>query len=134
MDPVSIFCILLGVLIIATRAPLIFAPSATLAFFGRLLSTDARIRGFGVVIAALALPLIVLPLGEGSGAGMLHALGWLWAAATLWLLSAPGSYGRLARRVLEYFESSVDDAIVRIVGLVAVAIGGALVYVGVYVV
>ena len=113
---------------------MIFAPSAALRFFDRLISTDTGIRGIGLVIAPLALALVVLARGEGSAAGILYPLGWLFAAATLWLLVAPGSYRRLARGVLGYFESSVDMAIVRIVGLIAVAIGVALIYVGIYVV
>ena len=134
MEPLSMLCVLIGVLIIAVRAPMIFAPSATLRFFDRLISTDTGIRGIGLVVAPLASALVVLSRGEGSAAGILHALGWVFAAASLWLLAAPGSYRRLARGVLDYFESSVDMAIVRVVGLAAVAIGVALVYVGIYVV
>ena len=134
MDPLSILCILIGILIIAVRAPMIFAPTATLRFFGRLISTDAGIRGIGLVIAPLAVALVVLARGEGLAAGILHALGWLFAAATLWLLAAPDSYRRLARGVLDFFESSVDPAIVRIIGLVAVATGVAIIYIGIYVV
>lgn len=134
MDSLSILCILIGTLIIAVRAPMIFAPSATLRFFDRLISTDTGIRGIGLMIAPLALALVALSRGDEPAAGILHALGWLFAAATLWLLAAPGSYRRIARGVLDYFERSVDLAIVRIVGLVAVAIGLALIYVGVYVV
>ncbi len=134
MEPLSMLCVLIGILIIAVRAPMVFAPSATLRFFDRLISTDTGIRGIGLVIAPRGLALVVLARGEGSPAGVLHALGWLFAAATLWLLAAPGSYRRLARGVLGYIESSVDMAIVRILGLVAVAIGVALIYVGIYVV
>ncbi len=134
MDPLSILCILVGILIIAFRAPLIFAPSATLRLFGRLISTDAGIRGVGLVIAPLAVALVVLARGERPAVGILQALGWLFAAAILWLLAAPSSYRRLARGVLGYFESSVDAAIVRIIGLVAVSIGGAMIYVGIYVI
>jgi len=134
VDPLSILCVLIGILIIATRGPMLFAPSATLRFFQRLISSDARIRGIGVLIAPLAVALIALPLGEGVAAGILRALGWIWAAATLWLIAAPNSYRRLARGVLTYFESSADEAVVRIIGLVAVAIGGAMVYFGIYVV
>ena len=134
MDSLSILCILIGILIIAVRAPMIFAPSATLRFFDRLISTDNGIRGIGLIIAPLALALIVLSRDGEGAAGVLYALGWIFAAATLWLLAAPGSYRRLGRSVLDYFESSVDMAIVRILGLVAVAIGIALIYVGIYVV
>ncbi len=134
MDPPSILCVFLGLLLIAGRGPVIFAPRATLRFFDRLISTDAGIRGIGAVLAPLAVALIVIPLGEGAVAGILHALGWLWAAGTLLLLAAPDSYRRIARGVLGYFESSVGEAIARVLGLVAVAIGIGLIYYGLYVV
>ncbi len=131
VEPLSMLCVLIGILIIAVRAPMIFAPSATLRFFGRLISTDTGIRGIGLVISPLALALVVLARGEGLGAGILQALGWVFAAATLWLLAAPDSYRRLARGVLAVFD---DPAIVRIAGLVSVAFGITMIYVGLYVV
>ena len=133
MDPLSVLCVLIGTLIIAGRGPMIFAPRATLRFFSRLLSTDARIRGIGVVLAPLAVATIALPLGEGEVAGILRVLGWLWAAASLWLLVAPSSYRRFAGGVLEYFETSVDEEVIRVLGVVVVAIGVALIYFGIYV-
>ena len=84
------------------------------------------------MLAPLAVALIALLPGDGQPAGLLRALGWLWAAATLWLLAAPGSYRRLASGVLHFFESAVDEAVVRIIGVVAVAIGIGLIYFGVY--
>jgi uncharacterized protein YjeT (DUF2065 family) len=134
VDALSVLCILLGVLIIVTRGPMIVAPRATLRFYERLLSTDARVRGIGLVIGPLAVALVAFTSGEEGAAGILRALGWLSAAATLWLLAVPSSYRRLAQGVLDFFESSVDPAIVRIIGLLAVAIGVALIYVGIYVV
>ncbi len=133
MDPLSIVCVVIGILIIATRGPLVFAPTATLRVFERLISTDARIRVSGVAVAPFAVALIALPLGEGAAVEVLRALGWLWAGVTLWLLFAPGSYRRVVRGVLNFLGNSVDEATVRIIGLVAVAIGVALIYFGVYV-
>jgi hypothetical protein len=127
-------CIVVGAFIIVVRAPMVFAPSAALRFFSWLVSTDARIRGLALVIAPLALALIVLTRAQGAVAGALHVLGWGFAAATLWLLAAPGSYRLVARGVLDFMESSIDMAIVRMLGLVAVSIGVALIYVGIYVV
>ncbi len=131
MDRLSILYILIGIVIIAFRAPQIFAPSATLRFFDRLISTDAGVRGIGLVMAPLAVALVALARGEGLGAGILQALGWVFAAATLWLLAAPDSYRRLAHGVLDVFD---DPAIVRIIGLVAVAIGVAMICLGICVV
>ena len=50
MDTLSILCVLVGALFIATRGPLIIAPRATLRFTERLISTNARIRGMGLVM------------------------------------------------------------------------------------
>ena len=133
MDPLAILCILIGTLMLATRAPLIFAPNATLRFFRSLTSSDARIRGIGLLIAPLALTLIVLARDYGPAARLLQALGWIFAAAALWLLASPGSYRRVAHGVIDVVESSVDVAFIRILGLVAVSIGVALIYVGIYV-
>ena len=134
MDPPSILCVLLGLLFIAGHGPMIFAPRAALRFFERLISTDAGVRGIGVVLAPLAVALIVIPLGEGAVARILHALGWLWAAGSLLLLAAPDSYRGIARGVLGYFESSAGEVIVRVISFLAVAIGIGLIYYGVYVV
>jgi uncharacterized protein YjeT (DUF2065 family) len=134
VDYLSILCILIGTLIIVTRGPLILAPRAMLRVIRGLIATDARLRGIGLVLVALAAAPLLLPLGEGVVAGGLYALGWLFAVASLWLLTAPGSYRLVAQGVLDYVDSSVDEAIVRILGFVSVAIGFALVYVGIYVV
>ena len=134
MDPVSILCILLGLLVIVGRGPLLFAPQATLRFYERLLATDARVRVFGVVFGLLAVALLVPVPGEGTAAGLLRALGWIFAAGTVWLLAAPGSYRLVAQGVLEFAEGSVDSAVVRGVGILAVGIGLALIYAGLFVV
>ncbi len=134
MDPLSILCVLIGALIIVGRGPLIFAPTATLRFVNKLVSTDARTRGIAIVLAPLAVALIALPLGEGAVAGILVALGWLWAASTLWMLAAPGSFRLFTSGMISFFESSVDEAIVRMIGVASVAVGVALIYFGLYVV
>ena len=132
MDPLSALSVLIGALIVVTRGPMIFAPATTLRFYNKLISTNARIRGVTVVIAPLVVALIGLPLGEGQVAGILRILGWVWAAAVVWLLAAPDSYRQFAGVFLDILESS-DDAIVRMVGVVAVALGVALIYFGLYV-
>ena len=135
MDSLSIICIAVGFLVIVTRGPLIFAPSATLRSYDRLIiSTNARFRAFGVVIATLAMALLFLSLGEGALAGFLHAVGWVVAAMALLMLVVPNVWRRFLSAMFDYLENSVDDAIVRILGLLAVVVGAVLIYVGVYVV
>ncbi len=135
MDSLSIMCIVLGTLTIVSRGPLIFAPSATLRSYDRLIiSTNARFRAFGVVIATLAMALLFLSFGEGALAGFLHAVGWVVAAMALLMLVVPNVSRRFLSAMFDYLENSVDDAIVRILGLLAVVVGAVLIYVGVYVV
>ena len=70
MGSLSIFCIVLGVLLIVGRGSLIFAPSATLRFYDRwLLSTNTRFRVLGVVGATVAMALLFSDFGEGVLAG-----------------------------------------------------------------
>jgi hypothetical protein len=83
-------------------------------------------------MAPWALALVVFARGGGLVVGILQALGWLFVAATLWLLVGPASYGRVVRGWLGFFEDSADIAVVRILGLFAVGIGVAVIYVGLY--
>ena len=133
MELFSIVCVSIGILIIFARGPMVFAPTATLRVYGRLVATKARIRAMGIMMAPFAVALIALPHDQGSAVEFARAFGWLWAAATLWLVATPGSFRRFARGLLDFFESSVDEAIVRIIGFFAVAIGVALIYFGIYV-
>ncbi len=133
MDPLSTICVLIGALIVAGRGPMIIAPVATLRFANTVLSTDARIRGSAGVPTALAVAIVALPLGEGEVAGILRFFGWAWAATALWMLASPGSFRDLVGGVIGYFESSVDEAVVRMIGVASVALGVALIYFGLYV-
>ena len=135
MDSLSTICIGVGILVIVGRGPLIVAPTATLRFYDRwLLSTKARFRVFGAVFAILSIALLFSDFGEGVLAGFLHTFGWFMAAVALLFLSLPNVLRRFIQSIFGYIEESVDDGIVRIVGLLAVVFGFALIYVGVYVV
>ena len=135
MDSLSIMCIVLGTLTIVSRGPLIFAPSATLRSYDRLIiSTNARFRAFGVVIATLAMALLFSDFGEGVLAGLLHTFGWFMATVALLFLVLPNVFRRFFQTIFGYIEKSLDERIIRIVGFVGVVFGLALIYVGIYVV
>ena len=135
MDSLSIICIAVGILVIVSRGPLIFAPSATLRFYDRwLFSTNARCRAVGVVFATLAMALLFSDFGEGVLTGLLHTCGWFMATVALLFLVLPNVLRRFFQTIFGYIEESVDDGIVRIVGLLAVVFGLALIYAGIYVV
>ena len=135
MDSLSIICIGVGILVIISRGPLIFAPSATLRFYDRwLFSTNARCRAVGVVFATLAMALLFSDFGEGVLAGWLHTFGWFMAVVALLFWVLTNVFRRILQTIFGYIEKSVDERIIRIVGLLAVVFGFALIYVVVYVV
>ncbi len=131
MDGLAIPCIVIGVLVILARGPLIFVPAATLRVYRNLFATDARVRVVGFVLAALGV--VVLRSGWGAtslAAQSLSVLGWLLCFAGLAILLFAGPWRRVADSLLEIASESVDAALLRLVGVIAVAVGGALVYLG----
>ena len=134
MDGPSILCVVVGILIIVSRGPLLFAPNATIRFYEHLIfSTNTRVRTFGVLVGILAVSLLLLPFEEGGLAEFLHGFGWLVMAAALGILLLPHHFRRLLLGVFRFLERSVEDAVLRFGGLLAVLIGLSLVYLGIYV-
>ena len=135
MDALAIVCIVLGIGSIAKSVPLVYAPRATLRFSNRVFfSTNARCRALGVVIAAVAMALFLLPFGDGPLAGFLHALGWVAAAEALWFWILPDSVRRVVSAIYSFFENSMPAPVLRVCGVFGVLAGLAFIYVGVYIV
>ena len=59
MKPVALVTAIVAALYIVGRGPLIVAPTATAAYYRRLLSTPGRVRLFAGLLAPLAIALIV---------------------------------------------------------------------------
>ena len=134
MDALAIICIVVGIGSIVENLPLAYAPSAALRFYNRVFfSTNARCRALGVVIATVAMALFLLPFGDGSLAGFLHAVGWLAAAEALWFWVLPDSVRRVVNAIYSFFEN-MPAPVVRVCGVLGVLAGLAFIYVGVYVV
>ena len=130
MSGLGIVAVLVGTLIVVTRAPLVFAPQATLNGFERIIRSDSAVRGLGAMLAPLGVALILLSRGEGLVVVVLAVLGWLFTPAALWLIASPTTYRRVAIGALEFFRSSVDPAVMRGLGMLAVGLGAALIYAG----
>lgn len=127
MTPVAIASIFIGVLMIATRAPLIFAPEATAAFYLRMVDTRGRVRAVGACVAILGVVLLLLAAGEPGGlAGVMTVIGGLMLFGAGFLLFVPGVYQQLAEAVL----TGIGEVGLRALGLLAVGIGGLFVYFG----
>lgn len=87
-------------------------------------------RCIAVVLGALAIALLAATVGDDAVSFWLRLLGWMLAAVAMWVLVSPGTYRLVALGVIGFFLDSVDTAIVRGMGVFAVALGGWLVYLG----
>ena len=134
MDTLSVICVVVGILVIASRGPLIFQPRATLRAYDRwITATNTRCRAFGIVIATIAFALL-LHFGEGALAVFVHAVGWVVATVALMMLITPNISRSFIHAVFDYLENSVGNTMLRVLGLLAVVGGAVLIYIGVYVV
>ena len=135
MDSLSVTCIAVGILIIAMRAPLIFAPRAALRFYDRVIfSTNVRCRAFSVVIAIVAVTLLLLAFDNGPLAGFLYVAGWILAGGAVFILVRPSIFRGFWRSMFSFVENSVPAPFLLVRGVLGVLAGVSLIYVGVYVV
>lgn len=124
MTALSVVIILLGLLIALTRAPLIFAPAQTRAFYLRMFETDGRMRVLGSVIAAFGVVLAWAAAGgPAPAATIVLAVGAFMVAIGLLFFAA---FPAPARRLATSVWSSFSDAVLRLTGALAVAIGLAI--------
>ena len=86
------------------------------------------------MFATLAMALLFSDFGEGVLAGWLLAFGWFMAIVDLLFLVLTNVFRGFVQIIFGYIEKSVDERIMRTVGLLAVGSGLALIYVGIYVV
>lgn len=99
MKPVGIVTAFVAALFIVGRGPLLFAPTATAAFYRRLISTPGRVRIFGVLLVLLAAALIVTARQARADQGgitiWIEGFGWFTAVVAVWPIAAPGTFQRL---------------------------------------
>ena len=134
MDRFSVLCIALGCLLIIFRGPYAFDPSRTFRAYRSFFMTNARARAWAVLVALLAAVLLLLPLGEGMLSDILYVFGWIIAALALVTLLVPKILKGFALQIIDNLEHSIPTALVRVLGLLAIAVGLAFIYVGIYVV
>jgi hypothetical protein len=123
--------IVLGVLVIVTRAPLIFRPTATLESYRAMFATDARARAIGGLYLGLGvLSIWILPATSGAARTLLIGFAALTLAMTGWSLFAPGHFRGFVDGMLRVTEG-FDPAAIRAIRVFAVIVGVLLVNWGV---
>ena len=123
MEPIAIVTAILAALYIVGRGPLLVAPGATVAVYRRMFSTIGRIRVFGSVLVLLAVPLVVTARQGRAEHGditiLIEIMGWLAAAAAVFVIAAP----RTLRRLKMSFWDVSDPGLLRAIGALNVAFG-----------
>ena len=121
-----------GFLVIVTRTPLIFRPPETLAIYRGLYATDTRVRVMGGFFLVLGL-LCIDGFAEASAVPrqLLVTFAVLFVAMAAWALAATAHFRATIGSIFHFIEESVDQALIRGLGILAVGLGGLLVYAGV---
>jgi hypothetical protein len=124
MEPIAIVTALVAALYIFGRGPLVVAPTATVAFYRRMIATPKRIRITGVLFILLAAALIVTArqarAAQGDITFLVEGLGWATVAAAVWLITAPGPFQRLTNG---FWDAVSTPGVQRAIGVFNVAIG-----------
>ena len=122
MKPIAITTAIVATLYIVGRGPLIVAPTATAAYYRRLLSTPGRVRLFAGLLAPLAIALIVTARQAHATQGgitiFIEGFGWFTAVAAVLVMVAAEPFQRL----MDSFYAPPNEPL-RGIGVISVAFG-----------
>ncbi len=120
MSPLALVLVIIGVLIAASRAPLIVAPEGTRSLYLKLMETDGRMRGLAVLIILLGGVMIWASAPESTAvANIVYWLGLLMLAIATFFILLPSQARRLATTTWGSFSTGV----LRGLGLIALIFG-----------
>lgn len=129
MSTVSLMSIIFGIVIIVGRAPLVFAPEATLRLIRRIINNKGTLRMVGIFTAVLGLAMIASAWGADELAALIIAwLGWLIICAAIAELILTSFVQRIAISIW-----NMKNATARILGLFSVVVGSFFIYLGIVV-
>lgn len=128
MEGIALISIIIGILIIVFRAPLIVAPDISMKLFSEKLAVNNnKIRILGIFV--LLFGVMVITVGHRSEIvveTLIIILGSIIAIFSIFLLLIfPGVY----RRLIDFF-SDVNNAVLRVFGIIGVAVGIFFIYHG----
>lgn len=127
MEPLAAVTLAFALLVIASRAPLMFAPNAVLELYRTLLATLARVRVLGLVTGALGAGFALTAPSAAelhpTASSGLAVLGWVLIVGSAWLLVLPRAYQVVAESLLSAFS---DPSVLRVLGALGTAFGAAL--------
>jgi len=120
MTKLALLSIILGIVMIALRGPLIFAPRAVMDSFRTLIASKTRVRVMGVIVVTFGLIMIVIPWGSEQAVALAIIIpGFMIAiVGTLLLLIFPSTY-----QVVAEFVFDLDPKLHRGLGVLGVVFG-----------
>lgn len=124
MTPLAVVVVILGLLIAVTRAPFIFAPSATRIFYMKWFETDGRMRVLGILVLAIGAALVwVSGTEETTLSKIAFGFGIFMSAfgAIVFIL-----FPTPARNLANKIWNSFSDPMLRVLGFIAVLFGLAI--------
>lgn len=134
MDYLSSFCIVLGVIVVLTRAPFVVSPLGALNAVRKIYGTPSRLRIAGLIFVCLGAVIVWLPLGQGLVPLLAWAYGWVVIFAGVGSLLFPQRAQDVVFVVYDCVEEALGGAGLRVGGALGVAVGAGLIYLGLYVV
>ncbi len=127
MNSVGMVCILIGSIIVLSRAMIVVAPVASLRWFNELIAKEARVRMMG--ICSLFMPALLIWAGTSEDttlAGVLLIFGLFFLIVAIpWLVFFPRSYIEFSRSLLP-----TNLLAWRLLGVLGVIVGLVLVNIG----
>jgi hypothetical protein len=127
LEPLAIVLTVFAALIVISRGALVVAPTATLEWSRRVLSTPARVRLFAGWLGLLGASLVVTARqasgSQGDVATVCGIVGWVLVAFAAVPLVAPAIFQRFIQSI---FDAISDPGALRALGALGVAIGLAL--------
>jgi len=127
MNNASLVCILIGVLVIAARGPLVFAPGRTIEVYRKLVASHARIRVMGIFIGGLGAACLAAGWGlENIAAYLVLGMGCLMTAGSIFLIV----FAFLYKIVADAFFDAMDDLLLRLLGVFGVLFGALFIWLG----
>ena len=128
MSSFALLCVVVGLLMIATRGPLLVAPEKTRDFYFGLIGSEQKIRLWGVFMTVFGAVAVWI---AGGAPGVVAQVIWfiglfIIAVGALFVVPFPAKALALTDKIWNAFSPNA----MRAMGLVAVVIGAALAYYG----
>ena len=130
MSTLALVSILLGIIIIVTRGPLMFAPTITKRFYQALIESNLKMRITGVFTALLSIAMIISARGSDQNAAFIILIvGWAMAILAVFAIFFTSFSQSFLDTFIDLLDS-MDNIMKRITGVFYTLLGAFFIYLG----